>query len=654
MHEETVKSACAATVGVPSSVPYLIEDSLALERAGDIAGALARGREALELARLEGEPGGIAVALSGVARYRHRLGQYAAARALAEEALAIAPPETPAQANALLMLAMCTAETELLAEAEGYYLRAIDLAREIGHDLIRYRALNNLAVGVYLSRGQFDLGHAALREAHRLARDLGLDDRLPYTLLALAWLYQFTGQRQQARETLSELGRVAHRAAGARGYHANLSALVALDEGDLEAAPPLLAAARSVAETIGEPRLNVEVRLGMSRYHRLAGDAAAARTWAEDALAYTTRVGFSLLQGRALIERGRATWAVGDYEGGERDLRAAMKVLAPLQAHFDLARAALLLAALLHGRRRPEARQATRDAALRITGGGYAFLLEQERALAFPVVAAHLNDPEPELQALCAALLAQLERVPPPPLHIVTLGRFEVRQEARTVPESAWRQRRAGELFRLLLLGERHCLSRDQVIEALWPDRPPGAATTPFHQATSALRRALEPDLPDKFPSRYLEVEGGRVALHPPPGSWIDLKAFELHVRAGEWQAAVSLYQGELLPGDRYADWAAQPRERLAQIFVAAALALAEETLARGEPREALVSVRRVLESEPWHEAAVLVGMKAYLALDDRAGALRLYRDLEHALSQDLDLVPQAELRKLYQSLCRA
>ena len=144
------------------------------------------------------------------------------------------------------------------------------------------------------------------------------------------------------------------------------------------------------------------------------------------------------------------------------------------------------------------------------------------------------------------------------------------------------------------------------------------------------------------------------MAQRLPPGSWADLEALEQHARQGQWEAAVSLYQGELLPDDRYADWAAEPREQMARLFVDAALALAQEGLAGGQPREALASVRRVLEIDPWQETAVLVGMKACLALDDRAGALRLYHDLERALRQDLDLAPQAELRQLYQSLCRA
>lgn len=636
------------------SVRDLIEDSNALERAGDIAAALAHAREALDLARSEGERSATAQALVAAALCRHRLGQYGTARTLAEEALAEAPPGTPVQGDALLMLAMSAAETELLSEAEGYYRRADELAREIGYDRLRYRALNNLAVGVYFSRGQFDLALAALQEALRLAQALGLDELLPYTLLALAWVYQFTSQRQAARETLAELGFVAHRAASTQGYHANLSALLALDEGDLEAAPHFFAVARSVAEAIGEPRLNVEMRLGMSRYHRLAGAPATARTWAGEALALTARTGFRLLQGRALMERGRAAWEAGDETSAEGDFRAAVEALTPLQADFDLARAALLLAALLHRRHRPEARETARDAARRITSGGYAFLLEQERALAFPLVAAYLNDPEPDLSAMCAALLAQLERVPPPPLRIVTLGRFEVRQGARIVPEATWRLRRAGELFRLLIVSPQRCLSRDEVIEALWPGKPAGAAHTPFHQSTSALRHALEPDLPDKFPSRYLEVEGGRVALHLPPGSWVDMDAFAQHVRRGEWRAAVSLYQGDLLLGDRYADWAAQPRERTAQMFVDAALALGREALDGGELREALAAARRVLEIDPWQEGAVLVGMKACLALQDRAGAVRLYCGLEQALRSDLGLAPQAELRKFYEALRRA
>lgn len=245
----------------------------------------------------------------------------------------------------------------------------------------------------------------------------------------------------------------------------------------------------------------------------------------------------------------------------------------------------------------------------------------------------------------------RLSRVPPPPLHIVTLGRFEVRQLNRTIPDNAWRQRRAGELFRLLLISRNYSRSRDDIIEALWRDKSLSSTQALFHQATSALRRALEPELPDKFPSRYLEIEAGHVTLCLPLGSQIDFQAFEQHVQKEEWEAALAIYQGDLFPSDRYADWAVAPRERLRRIYLRALLIVAHRHDQAGRHREALDLCHRILEDEPWQEDAVLIGMRACLAFQDRAGALRLYRELERTLREELGTVPQAALRELYESL---
>jgi DNA-binding SARP family transcriptional activator len=389
----------------------------------------------------------------------------------------------------------------------------------------------------------------------------------------------------------------------------------------------------------------------MNRYHRLSDDAPNARAWADDALTIATRVGYRHLQGKSLIERGRAAWLCGDAASAEADLRTAIEIMTPLRTDLDLARAFFLLAALFHQQERIEAESVWLEAASRIISGGYAFLLEQERSLAFPLMAAYLDSDDADIVAVSETLLSHLERVPPFPLRIITLGRFEAWQKARLVDKRALNQRRAGELFRLLLVSPEHSLSRDQIIEALCPEKPCGSAQAIFHQATSALRRALEPDLPDKFPSRYLEVEEGQVTLRLPPGSSVDFAAFEQDVRDGKWEEALALYHGELYPSDRYTGWAAAPRERLAQLHIRALLAAAQERLKARRAEDALDACRHILAIEPWQETAVLVGMQACLALNDRASALRLYRDLEHALRDDLDVAPQPELQKLYQSI---
>lgn len=414
---------------------------------------------------------------------------------------------------------------------------------------------------------------------------------------------------------------------------------------------PLYAGARAIAEAVGDPGLNAELRVGLSRYYRRNGNGAVAYSWADDADTIATRSGNHEIMNWALIERARAAWLLGDHEAAGADLQQAIERARAMDANYDRTQALLLLAALQF-QQDDSAYEATwLEASSLIVSGGYAFLLDRERSWSFPLLAAGLNGPDPDLVAVSARLLQRLENVPPPPLQVRTLGRFEVIQGVRPVPEQAWRLRRAGELFRLLLISPDRSLYRDQVTEALWPERATSSIPALFHKATSALRRTLEPDLPDKFPSRYLVVEEGRVTLQLPAGSTIDLERFEEAVRQNEWERAIALYQGELYPADRYADWAAETRERLVHHFVRAALAAGADRLAAGRPNRALDACRRVLALDPWQEEAVLLGMQACIALGDRTGAIRLYRELERTLQDELGIAPQASLQTLYQSL---
>lgn len=606
---------------------------------------------AVRSARAGSDPVVLAEALITLARFRYRLGQYITAQALADEALATAPDRSLLRADAWQVLANCAAEVETPAAAEAYYRLAADIARETGHARAQVAALHGLAAAVYLPRGQFDLALAADAEARRLAEALGRSDWLVYPLITTAQAYQLTGQRAQAQAALAELEALAPAGSVVYGCYLCLRGELALDEGKLETAYDLLVRARSIAEAGGEPWLNGAVRLGMARYHRLQGNGPDARVWADDALHFLERLGSRYDRGRVLIERGRAAWLCGDPVGAEADLRAALALLTPLGAAFELARCHFLLAALLHEQGRIETADAWLMAARVISEGGYVFLLEQERSLAFPLLAAYQGHPHPELARAAALLGERLRRIPPPPLQVVTLGRFAVWQGRREIEARLLRQRRAGELLALLLLTPAHRLTTEQAAEALSPAKPPATAQVLLHHATSALRHALEPDLPDRFPSRYLTVEEGQIALTLPPGSWFDLEVFEAYCRHGAWEETLALYGGELLPEYRYAEWTLLHRERAALLYQQALLAVAEERLAAGRPAEALDACRRLLALEPWHEGATLVGMRACMALGDVAAARRLYQKLAQTLRDELNTEPQGELQNYYRAL---
>jgi len=644
------------------TVTELIDQSFVLERAGDVSAAFQQAKQALAQAQLIDQPLTVAAAQNCLATLHFRTGHHTEAQGYAKQALDTAPGDSPSCADALIILGNCAAETHSLIEAEAFFHRAANLSRLIGYPLAQLRSLHGLGQGVYLPRGQFDLALASEQEVWRIAQDAAWHSWRPFPLTTIAWVYQLTNRPVLARETLRKLGDVIAPDTLHQGYHDYLLASVNQDEGHYAAAYPRLIQARSAAEAIGEPGLAILVRLGLSRHERADRHFAQAHHWANDAVDRATRSGTQHMRGLSLIERARSAWQLDDSSAAERDLSEAIDVMLPLQTNFDLARAYLILAALLQETRpspspqrgAADARATWLEAVSRIISGGYAFLLEQEPARAFPLLAHYLADKSPEVAAVSASLLNHLNRVPPPALTVVTLGKFEVSQRGQPIYKSAWNQRKAGELFRLLLISAGHTLTRDEIIETLWPDKPIAQAQPLFHRATSQLRRVLEPDLPDKFPSRYLEVDEGRVTLRIPPDSRIDFVEFEQQVCDERWTAALAIYGGELFPDDRYTDWAAAARERLMQLYLRVLIIQAQLDFNTADYAAALDRCRRALAIEPWHEAAALLAMRAYLALDDRPNALRVYRTLERTLRDELGLAPLPELQALIQSVVSA
>jgi tetratricopeptide (TPR) repeat protein len=292
-------------------VVSLIDESLAPEQSDDLPAALRRARQALGCRA--GCPGNRSPLRPRCWRSPASASAWDSTRrphALAEEVLALAAPDAPCRADAWQILGNCAAEGGSVAEAETCYWQAADLAREIGYHRAQVAALHGLAAGVYMVRGQFDLALAADEQARDIACRQAKPDWLIYPLTTIAMIGQLIGQGERARAALAEMDRLVPPDTIVRGYHLCINAALALDEEQLEAGRTFYTQARLIAEASGEPWLNISVRLGMSRFHRLLGDGPAARAWADDALTFALRVGYRHEQGKALIERARAFWAV--------------------------------------------------------------------------------------------------------------------------------------------------------------------------------------------------------------------------------------------------------------------------------------------------------------------------------------------------------
>jgi len=223
-------------------------------------------------------------------------------------------------------------------------------------------------------------------------------------------------------------------------------------------------------------------------------------------------------------------------------------------------------------------------------------------------------------------------------MRIGLLGGFEVAVDGVAVPERAWSRRSAASLIKLLALTETHRLHREQVIDTLWPDLSVDEAGPRLHKATHFARKAL--GVPG-----VLLVLGEVVALSTADdGLRVDAADFERLAAASlagraNVADALALYRGELLPHDLYEPWTEDARRHAAELHL--------QLLRTSGRWEELATL------DPSDEVAHVQLMRAHAERRDRAGGLRQFERLQHALRRELGVAPGREALALRETLLR-
>ena len=250
-------------------------------------------------------------------------------------------------------------------------------------------------------------------------------------------------------------------------------------------------------------------------------------------------------------------------------------------------------------------------------------------------------------------------------LTIQLLGAFVVTLNGVPIPDEAWKLRKVRGLVKLLALAAGHRLSRDQVIETLWPETDPYSGVNKFHQVLFNARSVFDHAYQratgrQRKPSSILELKEGFLALAPGWDILTDVDQFEgaarkvAEARAGQdpavYQAALSWYHGDLLPDDLYEDWAAGPRQALHQRCLQLLHDLAGLYETRQETRQAIDTFQRLLAMEPADEEAHAGLMRLYGRSGQRWLMQRQYQLLCEAL-RELNSVPDPSTRRLYEDI---
>ena len=235
------------------------------------------------------------------------------------------------------------------------------------------------------------------------------------------------------------------------------------------------------------------------------------------------------------------------------------------------------------------------------------------------------------------------------------LGPLVVRSEGAALALGGGRQRA---LLGLLLVHANEVMPRDRIVDELWPDSEPAAATRSLHVYVSSLRKALGAG------AAVLVTRPPGYALEAPPEA-IDARRFERLAADGRaaladgdaeqaaacLRTALGLWRGDVLADIADERFAALEAARLADLRLAALEDLLAAELALGRHEHALPQLETLVAAEPLRERLRAQLMLALYRSGRQAEALEVYRQTRRLLVEELGIEPGIELRRLEQAI---
>jgi predicted ATPase/DNA-binding SARP family transcriptional activator/DNA-binding CsgD family transcriptional regulator/Tfp pilus assembly protein PilF len=239
----------------------------------------------------------------------------------------------------------------------------------------------------------------------------------------------------------------------------------------------------------------------------------------------------------------------------------------------------------------------------------------------------------------------------PEAVRVRLLGGFLVSVGSRTIRQDEWRSKKAA-LVKLLALAPGHRMHREQAMDLLWPDSGKRAASNNLRQVVYGARRVLDPASGTR--ESYLGLRDEHLVLCPEGQLWVDADAFGDAAATARrskdpaaYRAAIDLYAGDLLPEDRYEQWAEGRRAELRQLYLALLIELAGLYEGREEHALAIEVLRKATAKEPALEEAHVAIMRLHALSGKPERALAQYERLRDALQRGIGIRPTEATRRL-------
>jgi DNA-binding SARP family transcriptional activator len=264
-------------------------------------------------------------------------------------------------------------------------------------------------------------------------------------------------------------------------------------------------------------------------------------------------------------------------------------------------------------------------------------------------------------------ILGEVTRPPEVPnsnrIDVRCLGLFEIYSDHSKI--SRWNSTKAKSVLQYLLIKPRDPTTKDTLIEALWPDCEPRAASNNLKAAVHNLRLTLN-NLPvNKHRTPFILFREGSYLINSEINIWIDIEEFQNYWTEGrrlekkgkiteairEFERAEILYGGDYLEDEYYEEWTLLRRESIKDTYLIILSKLAEYSIQTADYESCIHYSQKILAKDQCRENTYRMLMYCYANLGQKNRALRWYEICQKTNKSEFGTEPGSATYEMYNKI---
>lgn len=551
------------------------------------------------------------------------------------------------------------------AKQASYFIEAVMLDKEIFQRanvdvriLLRTGKLND-AITLLEKRIE---GPTQMIATHRESELLA---SFVYTLLGEgkeAWHNAQQGIRRGVREKSVFIEAV--------GYIRKGSALQLLDFSDYEGACNAYEKAISLMNTINISRVKAEPYMGLALVKHASGDIVAAKKYVALGLHETEQVQDAWMSALILLAEVKIILSQNEYEKAKRLLFKAQSQFQNCGDQYGEMHILFYQSVIaFKEQNQKEFSIFFKKFASHCLAHGYEYFYQRRTMLGPSNLMIFYELLQYSMQ--CEIESSEIELIkhyfkvdcnldyPSSDLQVSFFGSLSLVRDHHKFEDKEWQRDKAKELFVYLYCNRHRYIPKEEIAQALWPERDVDSLDRDFKVVLNALLKVLEPTRSARQDSFFIHRKNNMYQLHHIHLLQIDVERFRFYYQLGieeldpsysnEWlHLAETSYRGALYAEKKQLDWIVQDREKLQTMYIEVLERLAQNAIHQQNFKQAIVYAEKTIREDALWEEGYRLLMYCNFQLQNRSLALKWYEKCVLQLQKELNTTPMESTMVLY------